>query len=269
MTFSPAADKRGEHGAVWAPDGSAILFLAKRGDNTQVFRLPLSGGEATTYDLKVLPPVDDSKEPGAIPPASADLKADKKEESSKADSKPEPLPINPGGFAISPDSRWLAVWAADPETPGEKKAKEAKADAVWVDHEHHGERLYLASLKTDGAVDGSLKPVKFDPNIQAVSWSPLSDRLIVITEPPNGVSDLSPAAKAWLVSVAALDKPSELSTIPATVRGDLAWSEDGKEIVYAAQTPEDAPPGVAELFALLLSEGAKPVRLMARIHGRS
>src|SRR5271154_6967116 len=31
LTYSPSADKRGEHNGVWAPDGSAILFLAKRG----------------------------------------------------------------------------------------------------------------------------------------------------------------------------------------------------------------------------------------------
>jgi hypothetical protein len=65
----------------------------------------------------------------------------------KADAKPEPSPSMSGGFAVSPDSHWLAVWASDPETPGEKKAKEAKADAVWVNHERHGERLYLAALK--------------------------------------------------------------------------------------------------------------------------
>jgi len=33
ITFSPPADKRGEHGAAWAPDGTAIYFLAKRGEH--------------------------------------------------------------------------------------------------------------------------------------------------------------------------------------------------------------------------------------------
>ena len=41
LTFSPPADKRGEHNAQWAPDSSAIFFLAKRGDHTQLFRLDL------------------------------------------------------------------------------------------------------------------------------------------------------------------------------------------------------------------------------------
>src|SRR5882762_5577701 len=66
LTYSPSGDKRGEHNAAWAPDGSAILFLAKRGETTQIFRLPLAGGEANPYELKVVPVVDDSKEKGAI-----------------------------------------------------------------------------------------------------------------------------------------------------------------------------------------------------------
>src|SRR5664279_554250 len=39
LTFSPPADKRGERNPQWAPDGSAIFFLAHRGENTQLFRL--------------------------------------------------------------------------------------------------------------------------------------------------------------------------------------------------------------------------------------
>jgi dipeptidyl aminopeptidase/acylaminoacyl peptidase len=256
LTYSPSTDKRGEHNGVWAPDGGSILFVAKRGDNTQLFRLPLTGGEAMPYDLKVLPVVDDSKEPGFIPPAKEPAK-DAKKDANKDDAKPEPIAINVGGFAVSPDSNWLAVWASDPETPGEKKAKDAKADAVWVNHERHGERLYLAALKSDGSVDGSLKPVSLDPDVHAVSWSPKSDRLVVVTEQPNDAGDLGPAAAAWLVSTGALDKPMALKPIPATVRGGFGWNPDGNQIVFAAQTPEDAPPGVEELFALSLP-GAGP-----------
>ena len=71
ITFSSPSDKRGERGAQWAPDGSAIYFLAKRGEQTQLFRLDLRGGEAAPYDFKVLPPVDESKIPNAIPPSDA------------------------------------------------------------------------------------------------------------------------------------------------------------------------------------------------------
>lgn len=268
LTFSPAADKRGEHNPTWSPDGNAIFFTAKRGENTQIFRLPMGGGEASPYDLKVVPAVDDSKAKDFIPPAKADNKTDSKPES-KPETKSEPLPINAGGFALSPDGKWLALWAEDPETPAEKKAKEAKADATWVNHQTHGERAYLAALKPDGSIDGALKPVALAPNVHAASWSPKSDRLIVVTDPPNDQSDLGPAASAWLVAVDALDKPTALKGVLPTMRGSFSWKPDGSEIVFGAQTPEDAPPGVEELYALTLSptEEAKARRLMPGFKG--
>ena len=255
LTFGPPSDKRGEHGAAWSPDGNAIFFLAHRDEHTQLFRLDLRGGEASPYDLKILPPVDESKLPGAIPPPGAekDKKADEKNQEKPADKKPdagpEPLPIDISGFAISPDSKWLAVWANDPETPGEKKQKDAKADATLVNHELHGSRLYLAALKTDGSIDGTLNPVALSPDVRSAVWSPISDRLIAVTEPPNDLSDLGPAGSAWIVDASSPDKPTRLSSIPATVSG-VAFSPDDSTIIFAAQTPEDAPPGYEELFAL-------------------
>jgi dipeptidyl aminopeptidase/acylaminoacyl peptidase len=277
LTYSPAADKRGERGAEWAPDGSAVFFLAKRGETTQLFRLPLAGGEAMPYDLKVLPTIDESKEPGAIPPAKETSQSGA-DAPKPADSKPEPIAINVGGFAVSPDGRWLAITAPDPETPGEKKAKDAKADAVWVNHERHGERLYLAAIKPDGTLDGlvagALKPVSLAPDVHAMSWSPQSDRMLVVTELPNEASDLGPSATAWLVTTTATDAPLALKGVPATVRGNFGWSADGTEVVFAAQTPEDAPPGVEELYALGLpdatsapNEKTEPRRLMPGFNG--
>ena len=262
LTYSPVADKRGEHNGVWAPGGEAILFLAKRGENTQLYRLPLAGGEAMAYDLKVMPIVDDSKEKNAIPPAAA---KDPTKPNADVAPKPEeakalPIAINVSGFAVSPDGHWLAVWAADPETPGEKKNKDAKADAVWVNHERHGERLYLAKLKEDGTLDGlvggALKLVALAPDVQAASWSPKSDRLLVVNELPNEASDLGPSARGWLVTVETPDAPFALKGIPATVRPSFGWSSDGNEVVFGAQSPEDAPPGYEELFALSLPQTA-------------
>jgi hypothetical protein len=138
LTFSPPSDKRGERNPQWAPDGGAIFFLAKRGEQTQLFRLDMRGGEASPYDLKVQAAVDESKEKNAIPPPGAEKKeADKKETDKKPDEKTgekdkkpdEALPIDVSGYAFSADGKWLAVWAADPQTPGEKKQKDAKADA--------------------------------------------------------------------------------------------------------------------------------------------
>ena len=278
ITFSAPSDKRGERGGQWAPDGSAIYFLAHRGEQTQLFRLDMRGGEASPYDLRVLPAVDESKLPGAIPPPgaatataadkSSDQKADDKKSDKKPDAAPEPLPLDVGGFAPSPDGKWLVVWGRDPETPGEKKQKDAKADATWVNHDAHGTRLYLAALKPDGSIDGALKTIALAPDVHQAIWSPLSDRLLAFTEEPNDASDLGPVGAAWLVSAASPDKPTKLSTVPATVGGGAAWRPDGSEIVFPAQTPEDAPPGYEELFALALDGAAQPRRLTAGFAGQ-
>ncbi|HTX74843.1 MAG TPA: prolyl oligopeptidase family serine peptidase [Terracidiphilus sp.] len=279
LTFSPPADKRGERQPQWAPDGSAIFFLAHRGEHTQLFRLDLRGGEAMPYDLKVIPPVDQSKEKDVIPPPGEEKKdADKKAADKKADGdkkadadkekKPEALPIDVGGYAISFDGKWLAVWAQDPETPGEKKETEAKADADWVNHDIHGMRLYLARLKADGALDGDLKVTAVAPDVRNVVWSPGSNKMLVVTEPMNDLSDLGPAGQAFILEAENADKPQKLDAIPPTV-GNIAFAPDESTIVFSAKTPEDAPPGYDELYALPKeSSGAKIVPLSSGFVGQ-
>jgi dipeptidyl aminopeptidase/acylaminoacyl peptidase len=249
LTFSPPSDKHGEHNPQWAPDGSAIFFLAKRGDHTQLFRLDLRGGEASPYDLRILPPVDVSKDRDAINPPPPAKKDEKKDEKKPDENKVEPLPIDVAGFALSEDGRYVALWAHDPETAGEKKQKEAKIDASWVNHERHLTRLYLAALKSDGSIDGGLKAIDIAPNVHGAVWSPGSDKLFVVTEAPNDVSDLGPAGAAWIVDADSTAKPLKLEAIPATVQGG-AWTADGNGLVFSAQTPDDAPPGYEDLFAL-------------------
>ncbi len=268
LTFSPPADKRGERGAEWAPDSSAIFFLAKRGENTQLFRLDLRGGEAAPYDLKILPPVDASKDKDAIVPPPAEGSTEKKDEKKPADQKVEAVPIDVAGFTLSEDGKFLALWAHDPETPGEKKQKEAKVDASWVNHETHATRLYLVALKPDGSLDGTLKAVSISPDVHGARWSPVADRLFVVTEAPNEASDLGPAGAAWLVDADAPDKPTKLPSIPATIQGG-AWQPDGNQIVFSAATPEDAPPGYEELYALSVTGSeTKPHRLTADFAGQ-
>jgi Tol biopolymer transport system component len=57
ITYSPDADKRGEYEASWMPDGQSILFLAKRDEHVSLYRLPMNGGEAKPFTLKVKPVV--------------------------------------------------------------------------------------------------------------------------------------------------------------------------------------------------------------------
>src|SRR5580704_9992079 len=67
LTYSPEADKRGEYDGEWMPDGQSILFLAKRDAHVSLYRLPMTGGEAKAFSLKITPVVDQAKLPDALP----------------------------------------------------------------------------------------------------------------------------------------------------------------------------------------------------------
>ncbi len=157
LTYSPDSDKTGETKGEWMPDGNSILFTAHRGEHTQLFRLPLNGGEAKPFDLKVTPAVDASKLPNAIPPSSNGEKA------KEGESKSEPLPVDVASFEIAPDGKTVAFVAHDPKTPGEKKQSDAKADATWVNHDIHGTRLYLLDPAT-----GKITPVAVPTDVRHI-----------------------------------------------------------------------------------------------------
>ena len=270
LTVTPSGQHSGESAPAWSPDGRAVYFLAHRGEQNQLFRLSLQGGEAMPISLRVLPSVDDARLPDAIPAARK-----------AAAATPAPLPLSLSGYAVSPDGHWLAVWARDPQTPGEKAAHDAKADAIWVDHQTHRTRLYLARIQPDGSILPAaasssttsstaasgpvLAPVALPGNLASAAWSPASDRLLAITRPPNDLDDLGPANQAWLVPIAA--QPQRLAHAPATLRSPIAWSPDGSRIFFAAQTPEDAPPGVEELQAMAAAPDAQPQRLLPDFDG--
>jgi dipeptidyl aminopeptidase/acylaminoacyl peptidase len=236
LTFSPTADKVGERQARWLGDRS-VLFLAKRGEHVELFRLPMSGGEAHAYDLKIAPIVDESADGDAIPPKKVD-----------EPQTHDPLTLDVDGYEASPDGAIIAILARDPQTTGEKKQKDAKADALWLNHDRHGKRLYLL-----GAESGQLTPVAVPPDVASISWSTQSDRLIALTEGPNHAGDLGPNAKAWLVNIGDAGHPVQINEIPPTVEQGT-FSEDGSRFFYIAQAKRDAPPGYNDLHVITLAD---------------
>jgi dipeptidyl aminopeptidase/acylaminoacyl peptidase len=238
LTFSPAADKLGERNGRWLGDGGSIVFLAKRTEHVQLFRLPMSGGEAHAYEISAVPVVDDSQEPDAIPPRKP----------SDPPVQRNPVPLDIDQYEPAPDGHTIAIIARDPETPGEKKQKDEKADALWVDHDKHGKRLYLLDAES-----GKLTAVTIASDITKIAWAKKSDRLIALAEGSNHAGDLGPAMTAWLVDSLNPTRPSQLNELPATIRGGT-WSEDGSRFFFPAQAKADAPPGYNDLFVLNLDD---------------
>jgi dipeptidyl aminopeptidase/acylaminoacyl peptidase len=245
LTFSPAGKKdpkdHGETSGRWMPNGD-ILFLAHRGEHTQLFHLPMQGGEAAAFDLKVMPPVDESKAPDAVPPPGA------KKDKSAPTKAPEPLPIDVSGFQIAPDGKTVAVWAKDPQTPGEKKQHDDKADAVWVNHDQHLTRLYLLDPATS-----KLTSLPVPGNVERAAWSEQSERLAAEVEAPNGATDLGPARSVWLVALNDAQHPKKMEAIPPTARG-VVWARDAKSVYVLAQAQQDAPPGYSDLYQFTLAD---------------
>jgi dipeptidyl aminopeptidase/acylaminoacyl peptidase len=240
LTWSASGDKRGESGGQWMPDGGSILFLAHRGEHTQLYRLPMNGGEAHPFEVKIMPPVDESTAPDAIPPAKKPA----------TDAKPEPIEADVARYFIAPDGKHIAILVHDPETPGEKKEHDEKADAVWVNHDPHASRLYLLD-----PADGKITATAVPPDVERVSWTQQSDKLLAITEGMNEAGDLAPAGAAWVLSVADPAHPSQIKSAPATI-GSAVWSQDGSRIYFLAQAKTDAPPGYEDLYELTVADGS-------------
>src|ERR1700677_3487401 len=186
LTYSPDVDKRGEHDGEWMPDGQSILFLAKRGENISLYQLPMKGGEAKPFELKIKPVVDQAKLPDALPPKDEGGKSsDTPGNLKKSASDSGEVPIDVAGYQVSPDGKYIAIIANDPQTPGEKAQKEAKADAQWVNHDPHGSRLYLLDVGT-----GKLMPLPVEPDVHHAYWTTDSSKLLVVAEAMNGAGDL-------------------------------------------------------------------------------
>lgn len=235
LTYSPENDKRGEYDGAWMPNGRNILFLAHRGEHTQLYELPIDGGEAHPFAVKIVPPVDESKAPDAIPPAP-------KPADGASPAKAEPVECDVAQYFVSPDGKEIAIIVRDPQTPGEKKEEDEKADAVEVNHDPHGSRLYLLD-----PASGKITPTAVPPDVRGVVWTRQSDRMLAIAEGMNDVGDLAPAGTAWVVAVADPEHPQQLEAIPATIEA-ATWSWDGEHIDYLAQSQVDAPPGYSDLY---------------------
>jgi len=217
LTFNQD-DVKGERTPEYLPDGSAILFLSKHKDNTNLYRLPLDGGEAVAVKLERVP-------------ATGEAAAD----------------VDVVSYSISPDGSTVAVVATDPEPAARTKDHKDKKDVAWEEHEELKPHLYLLDTKTWKATD-----VPTLTDINAVAWTPQSDRLLVLTH--THLEDLGPSAAGWVVDAKTPAQQTRITGLPETTER-AAWMHQGNRLALFAQCEKDAPPGCAELFTLDLASG--------------
>ena len=219
LTFSQG-ESQGEKTPEYLPDGSAILFTARRDGKSSLYRLPLGGGEAVAVKL---------------------------ERSGAGEEKPGSVGVL--SYSISPDGRTVAVIASDPEPAARTKDKRDKKDAIWVEHEELQHRVYLLDSRTWQA-----REVPTLINVDAVSWSEQSDRLLVLKH--TRLRDLGPSTQSFLVSVSDPTLQQAVMGLPESTRR-AAWLHDGKSLLLFAGCEKDAPQGCSDLFTFDLASAKR------------
>ncbi len=196
---------QGDHACTspqWSRDGRWVLFLAKRGEAQNVWRIRVDGGEAE--------PVTSSK---------ADVAA----------------------FQISPDGRQIAYLAPDPPSAEQEKAKKEKRDFRVVDQDPKNHRIWLAAAETADRKREPRKLVTGDFHVQSVVWSPDGTRL-AYERRPTPVADDWTKADLWEVTVAdgstrpvAATPAAERSPIYSPDGRHLAYLRSGVPVRWAQQ----------------------------------
>jgi len=215
LTWDPASD----HSPAWTPDGSAVLFLSTRSGSSQVWRLPVDGGEAAQ--------VTD-------------------------------LPVDVGGFKASPDGSRLAVAVEvfpDCDTVkctadrlaaiAERKDTARAYDRLFVRHWDawkDGRRSHLVVVRADGAGEpidlqrgmDADAPTKPFGGMEEVAWTPDGSG-VVFTARDVGASE------AWSTDFDLYLAPADGSAPPRCLtEANPAWdtapsfSPDGATLAWVA-----------------------------------
>ena len=131
------------------PDGSAITFIAQRGDDkhAQVYAIPLDGGEATRLTSHAT----------AV-----------------------------AAYSIDPESQRIALVSTEERSKEERKLRDKGFSQVIYEEDWLPRRLWVQPL---GESDADSAPLDIDGSVQAVQWSPAGDRLAVVVTPRQLVDD--------------------------------------------------------------------------------
>lgn len=150
-------------------------------------------------------------------------------------------------YAVAPDGKSIAVITDDPESPEKATERKELRDFTWISREEPSNHLYLIHRS-----DWTTTELPLLRNIDDVSWSATSDKLLVLTH--TRPAEYGYSAAAWIVPTQNPAAQERVPNIPeATFR--VAWLHNGKGLALFAQCQEDAPIGSSDLYTFDLQSG--------------
>jgi dipeptidyl aminopeptidase/acylaminoacyl peptidase len=193
-------------GIGWAPDGSAITYLARRpgDDRRSLYVIPLAGGESR----KML------------------------EHETSIDS-----------YSLSPDGQRVAFVATE---PAKQRASELAKQGVKTEvyeEELRFSHVWLAPANLAGAMEmGPARQLAIEGHVSDVEWAPSGERLAVAVAPTPLVDDSYMRKRIRVVDaqsgtvLARIENPGKL--------GQISWSPDGEHLaIVSAEDINDPSEG--------------------------
>ncbi|HEU4402114.1 MAG TPA: hypothetical protein VFT43_08410 [Candidatus Polarisedimenticolia bacterium] len=223
-----AASSRGDTSPRWSPDGRWLAFLSGRGEP--------EGTDAKPKSQLYLMPTDGGE-------AEA-LTAGKGEVTR---------------LEWSRDGSMIAFTVTDPPTEEEEKRRKERDDAIHVDHDVKQSRLWvlrLADRKTD-------QITKQDFSVNGFDWSPDGAEIAACVSPTPKENDAGYHSRLVVIKRATGEVARTLSDRLADVGCTVAWSPDGKSILFSESTPN----GVASWPALAPAAGGPPREILKDYRG--
>lgn len=182
----------------WTPDGAALAFTAKRGDDEHaaLYRIPLAGGEAK----KIVEHAESI-----------------------------------GDFAFSPDGARVAFVAREKLAEEHKELKEEGFDAEVYEEQLRPAKIWTVERGDDGEY-GEPEALSVDGHVSSLDWCPGGDLLLAKVAPTPLVDDSYTSTRFHVLDPASGEVRTRIET-PGKL-GAGAWSPDCRHIAMVAAADE-------------------------------
>ena len=178
----------------WRPDGGAISFLAKRGEEekTGLYLIPLTGGEAR----RILQHAEDIS-----------------------------------AYSWSPDGKRVAFLATEKEDEARTKLEEKGFKAEVYEEQLHPVRIWIAELDPEGETDQA-RMLEVEGSASELHWSPMGNQLAVALAPTPLIDDHYMKRQVHVLDVESGQSVARIENLGKL--GEVRWAPDGSRLAMLA-----------------------------------